>query len=202
MSQIDDALIHQIVQRVLQQAAGLTQIPSASTVTPVAVPQPEPKPSPKSDAGRKLVAIGADHGGFELKELLKPLLAELGFEIKDVGTHSKDAVDYPDIAHAVAKLVGNGEAARGIVIDGAGIGSCVAANKVPGVRAGMAYDLSTAVNGREHNDTNVLTLGAGLIGAALAKQIVTTWLTTEHGGGRHAARVAKITAIEKQYLKS
>ena len=199
MPQIDDALIHQIVQRVLSQAAGLTQ----PSVTPSAThTAPQPAPAAKTDANRKLVAIGADHSGFELKELLKPLLAELGFEVKDVGTNSKDAVDYPDLAHAVAKLVGSGAAARGIVIDGAGIGSCVAANKVPGVRAGMAYDLSSANNGREHNDTNVLTLGAGLIGVALAKQIVKLWLTTEFGGGRHAARVAKITAIEKQYLKS
>jgi ribose 5-phosphate isomerase B len=146
--------------------------------------------------------IGSDHGGYELKELLKPQLAELGFEVKDVGTHGKEAVDYPDFAHQVARLVGRGEAWRGIVIDGAGIGSCIVANKVPGVRAGMAYDLSSAMNGREHNDTNVLTLGAGLIGTALAKQIVQTWLTTGFAGGRHAPRVAKITAVEKQYLKS
>ncbi len=205
MPQIDEALIHQIVQRVLSQALGLAQpsvTPSAApSAPPVEVPQQAPAAPPKADAGRKLVAIGADHGGFELKEQLKPLLAELGFEINDVGTHNKDAVDYPDIAHEVAKLVSNEVAGRGIVIDGAGIGSCIAANKVPGVRAGMAYDLSSANNGREHNDTNVLTLGAGLIGTALAKQIVKIWLATEFGGGRHAARVAKITAIEKQYSK-
>jgi ribose 5-phosphate isomerase B len=201
VAQIDDALIHQIVQRVLSQAAGLSQIPSAPSAAPVAVPQPAPSIIPKADAGRNLVAIGADHGGFDLKELLKPEITALGFEVTDCGTHGKDAVDYPDFAHAVAQLVGSGAAARGIVIDGAGIGSCIAANKVPGVRAGLAYDLSSANNGREHNDTNVLTLGAGLIGAALAKQIVKTWLTTPFAGGRHAARVAKITAIEKQYLK-
>ena len=202
VAQIDDALIHRIVQRVLSQAAGLSQSPTAPPAAPVAVPQPEPKASPKADAGRKLVAIGADHGGFELKELLKPEITALGFEVTDVGTHGKEAVDYPDFAHAVAQLVGSGAAVRGIVIDGAGIGSCIVANKVPGVRAGLAYDLSSANNGREHNDTNVLTLGAGLIGIALAKQIVKVWLTTPFAGGRHAARVAKITAIEKQYLKS
>jgi len=110
-------------------------------------------------------------------------------------------VDYPDIAHEVAKLVSSGKAWRGIIIDGAGIGSCIVANKVPGVRAGMAYDYSSAVNSREHNDTNVLTLGAGLIGVNLAKQIVKVWLSTEFGGGRHQPRINKIIAVEKQYLK-
>jgi ribose 5-phosphate isomerase B len=148
-----------------------------------------------------VVAIGADHGGFELKELLKPDLAALGFDVTDVGTTSKEAVDYPDFAHAVAMLVSSGKAWRGIIIDGAGIGSCIVANKVMGVRAGMAYDYSSAVNGREHNDTNVLTLGAGLIGVALAKTIVKTWLTTEFGGGRHARRVEKIVGYEKQHMK-
>ena len=111
------------------------------------------------------------------------------------------AADYPDFAHAVAQQVGSGSAWRGIMIDGAGIGSCIVANKVPGVRAGMAYDYSSAVNSREHNDTNVLTLGAGLIGTNLAKQIVKTWLTTEFAGGRHTPRVDKIKSVEKKYLK-
>lgn len=128
-------------------------------------------------------------------------LNTLGFEVDDVGTNSKDAVDYPDFAHAVAQLVGSGKAWRGIMIDGAGIGSCIVANKVPGVRAGMAYDYSSAANSREHNDTNVLTLGAGLIGVNLAKQIVKTWLTTEFAGGRHTPRVDKIKSVEKKYLK-
>jgi ribose 5-phosphate isomerase B len=119
----------------------------------------------------------------------------------DVGTGSKDAVDYPDFAHEVARLVASGKAWRGIMIDGAGIGSSMTANKVPGVRASLAYDVSSASNAREHNDANLLTLGAGLIGTNLAKQIMKTWLTTEFGGGRHAGRVNKIMAIEKQYLK-
>jgi len=184
--------IHQIVQRVLKRYAGLSQ----PDIPPAPAPQPEAKP-----AARKVVAIGADYGGFELKELLKPDLTALGFDIIDAGTHSKEAVDYPDFAHAVASLVSTGKAWRGIVIDGAGIGSCIVANKVPGVRAGMAYDYSSAVNSREHNDCNVLTLGAGLIGVNLAKQIVKVWLTTNFGGGRHEGRVNKITAVEKQYLK-
>ena len=145
--------------------------------------------------------LGADHGGFDLKENLRAYITELGFDVRDMGAYHKNPVDYPDFAHAVAKLVSTGKAWRGIMIDGAGIGSCIVANKVPGVRAGMAYDISSASNSREHNDTNVLTLGAGLIGTNLARQIVKTWLTTEFGGGRHAPRVDKIMAVEKQYLK-
>jgi len=150
---------------------------------------------------RKVVALGADHGGFELKEILKTTLNELGYDVRDMGAYNKGTVDYPDFAHEVARLVSIGKAWRGIMIDGAGIGSCIVANKVAGIRAGMAYDYSSAVNSREHNDTNVLTLGAGMIGNNLAKQIVKTWLATEFGGGRHSARIDKITAIEKQYLK-
>jgi ribose 5-phosphate isomerase B len=200
MSDISDLEIQQIVRRVLHQALGLNKPEPVNSSQPVQ-PQPAPTGEPKL-AGRRVVAIGADHGGFDLKELLKPDLISSGFDILDVGASSKEAVDYPDIAHEVARLVGTGKAFRGIVIDGAGIGSCIVANKVPGVRAGLAYDYSSAVNGREHNDTNVLTLGAGLIGAALARQVVKIWLATEFGGGRHSKRVDKIGAVEKLYLKS
>jgi len=193
MSEINDAEIHEIVQRVVSQALGSSARQSAPTVNAPAVETQSP--------GKKVVTIGADHGGYELKEALKPELRTLGFEVNDLGTNSRDAVDYPDFAHAVAQAVSSGKAWRGIMIDGAGIGSCIVANKVPGVRAGMAYDYSSAVNSREHNDTNVLTLGAGLIGVNLAKQIVKTWLTTEFGGGRHAGRVDKIKSVEKKYLK-
>lgn len=199
MSTIDDAEIHLIVQRVLKQVLGQSQ-PVAAPVTPA--PPAETVPAQGAPAqAKKVVAIGSDHGGYELKEILKTTLNELGFDVRDVGAYNKGAVDYPDFAHEVARLVSVGKAWRGIMIDGAGIGSCIVANKVPGVRAGMAYDYSSAVNSREHNDTNVLTLGAGLIGVNLAKQIVNVWLTTEFGGGRHAGRVDKITAVEKQYLK-
>ncbi len=182
------------------------QAPSGSGAPAPAAPAaaPDAKPASQAEAkptGAKVVAIGADHGGFELKENLRAYIAELGFDVRDMGTYNKNPVDYPEFAHAVAKLVGTGKAWRGIVIDGAGIGSCMVANKVPGVRAGLAYDLSSANNSREHNDANVLTLGAGLIGVNLARQIVKTWLTTEFGGGRHAPRVEKIMAVEKQYLK-
>jgi len=199
MSTIDDAEIHLIVQRVLKQVLGQSQ-PVAAPVTPA--PPAETVPAQGAPAqAKKVVAIGSDHGGYELKEILKTTLNELGFDVRDVGAYNKGAVDYPDFAHEVARLVSVGKAWRGIMIDGAGISSCIVANKVPGVRAGMAYDYSSAVNSREHNDTNVLTLGAGLIGVNLAKQIVKVWLTTEFGGGRHAGRVEKITAVEKQYLK-
>jgi ribose 5-phosphate isomerase B len=152
-------------------------------------------------AGKKLVALGADHGGYGLKEQLKKVVEGAGFGLIDCGTDSPAAVDYPDYAYAVARLVADGRAWRGIVIDGAGIGSCMAANKVPGVRAAMCYDQATAVNSREHNNANVLTLGAGLIGPTLAQQIVQVWLATEFGGGRHARRVDKIDALDRRYSK-
>jgi ribose 5-phosphate isomerase B len=192
MTNISDSEIHEIVQRVLGQVLGSPERKPVSSA---------PASTQPGHPAKKVVAIGADHGGYELKEALKPELDALGFDIQDVGTNSRDAVDYPDFAHAVAQAVGTGKAWRGIMIDGAGIGSCIVANKVPGVRAGMAYDYSSAVNSREHNDTNVLTLGAGLIGVNLAKQIVKTWLATEFGGGRHTPRLDKIKSVERQYLK-
>jgi ribose 5-phosphate isomerase B len=191
---VPDEEIHQIVQRVLTQAMGLK--PAAGTDAPAVQPVPPPPPAPA-----RIVAIGADHGGFELKEILKKDLSEGGYEIIDVGTTSKEAVDYPDYAHEVARLVGTGKAWRGVMIDGAGIGSCMVANKVPGVRAAMAYDHASASNSREHNDANVLTLGAGLIGVNLAIQILKVWLTTEFGGGRHQKRIDKLTAVDQQYRK-
>ena len=147
------------------------------------------------------VALGADHGGYALKENLKAFLGELGYAVTDLGTTSSEAVDYPDFAYAVAKAVADGGAWRGIMVDGAGIGSAMVANKVPGVRASMCYDVSSASNAREHNDANVLTLGGQLLGPALARQIVKTWLATAFGGGRHARRIEKITAVEGRYLK-
>lgn len=193
--------IRQIVQRVLNRYMGLAQQTPPAETSPHLPETPPTTEAGPAAAARKVVAVGADHGGFELKEILKADLAAQGFEVIDTGTNSKEAVDYPDFAHEVAKLVSTGKAWRGIVIDGAGIGSCIVANKVPGVRAGMAYDYSSAVNSREHNDANVLTLGAGLIGVNLAKQIVNVWLATNFGGGRHERRVNKIAAVEKQYLK-
>ena len=146
------------------------------------------------------VAIGADHGGFQLKEKLIAHLRDQGVAVEDCGTSGRDPVDYPDFAHAVASRVAAGTSECGIVIDGAGIGSSITANKVPGVRAALCYDISSARNSREHNHANVLTLGAGLIGEGLARQIVDTWLETPWGPGRHAKRVEKIGEVERMYL--
>jgi ribose 5-phosphate isomerase B len=152
-----------------------------------------------SEDGGNAVAIGCDHGGFRLKELLRKHLEGAGLIVVDCGTSSTESVDYPDFAHAVAKEVASGRCCAGIIVDGAGIGSAMVANKVPGVRAALCYDLSSARNSREHNHANVLTLGAGLIGDNLARQIVDEWLATDWGPGRHADRVAKITAVERLY---
>ena len=151
----------------------------------------------RSGAGARSIAVGADHGGFGLKETLRNYLEERGFVIDDCGAYDTEAVDYPDFAAAVARKVASGACDVGIVVDGAGLGSCMAANKVAGVRAAMCYDISSARNSREHNHANVLTLGAGLIGANLARQIVDAWLATEWGPGRHAQRVDKITRLEQ-----
>jgi ribose 5-phosphate isomerase B len=199
---------------------GKLPVPASALVTPLArdtardrrvelVAQPAERPAAAAPSGRGastfaqpgVVALGADHGGFALKQDLKAYVAELGYQVIDCGTHSTAAVDYPDVAYAVAQLVASGHAWRGIMVDGAGIGSCMAANKVPGIRAAMCYDHATAVNSRQHNDANVLTLGGTLIGSNLARQIVQVWLETSFGGERHARRVDKITAIERRYAK-
>lgn len=152
-----------------------------------------------ASARTKIIAVGADHGGFEMKETLRRLLADEGYQARDFGTHSTDAVDYPDIAHAVASAVAAREADLGIVIDGAGVGSAMTANKVPGVRAAACYTVAVAKNSREHNDANVLTLGSKTITADEMREIVQAWLTTEISEDRHRKRVAKIEAIERQY---
>ncbi|HZH90441.1 MAG TPA: RpiB/LacA/LacB family sugar-phosphate isomerase [Pyrinomonadaceae bacterium] len=147
----------------------------------------------------KSVGVGADHGGYPLKEELKIYLAELGHRVRDFGTNSTDAVDYPDFAHAVARAVSDGECDLGIVIDGAGVGSAMTANKVPGVRAAACYSVKVAVNSREHNDANVLTLGSATVTPAEMREIVAAWLSTEITEDRHRKRVAKIVAVERQY---
>ena len=195
MSTLSDAELNAIVETIVHRTLHGQE---ARRIDP---PQPVPQESSKPGVS-KIVALGADHGGFKMKQMLASHLSEAGYQLIDCGTNSTESVDYPDLALAVAEKVSSGEAWRGILIDGAGIGSCMAANKVPGIRAAMCYDHATAVNSREHNDANVLTLGAGLIGDALAQQIVDTWLKTEFGGGRHARRVDKIMAIEKKNLKT
>jgi len=157
--------------------------------------------SAPDDNGRR-IAIGADHGGFELKQAIKAQLVEAGWTVDDCGTDSTEACDYPKFAHAVARRVGTGKCTVGIMIDGAGIGSAMVANKIPHVRAAACYDLSTARNSREHNRANVLTLGAGLTGPSLAWQIVQEWLSTPWGGDRHLRRVALINEIEDLYVRT
>lgn len=143
------------------------------------------------------VAIGADHGGFRLKESLKPMIEQLGWEVVDVGCDSAESVDYPVFAARVADRVASGEARFGIMVDGAGIGSAMVANKIPGVRAALCYDLTTARNAREHNNANVLTLGGVLVGQLLAGDIVRAFLRTPFAGGRHERRVAMIDALDR-----
>jgi len=149
----------------------------------------------------KTVAIGADHGGFRLKEALKPVLTELGLEVRDVGVYEEKPADYPDLALKVGELVASGAVSRGIVIDGAGIGSSMAANKIPGIRAALCYDKASARNSREHNDSNVLTLGARLLTETQAEEVLRTWIATRFAGGRHQARVDKIMAIERKFAR-
>jgi ribose 5-phosphate isomerase B len=158
----------------------------------------EEMPAPPPE---RVIVLGADHGGYRLKEVLKPVLAGLGLEVRDVGVDGETPVDYPDIALQVAELVASGAATRGILIDGAGIGSAIAANKIPGIRAALCYDKASARNSREHNDSNVLALGARLLTASQAEDVLRTWIGTPFAGGRHEARVRKIRDIEQRYLK-
>lgn len=149
----------------------------------------------------KLIAVGADHGGFQMKEDLKLFLNELGHRVQDFGTDSEEAVDYPDFAHAVARAVSNGTSDVGIIIDGAGVGSAMTANKVPGVRAAACYSVAVARNSREHNGANVLSLGSKTINSREMREIVGAWLTTDLTEDRHKKRVAKIDAVQKQYQR-
>ncbi len=148
------------------------------------------------------VIIASDHGGFELKQLLVPFLQELGHEVHDYGTHSKDPVDYPDFALLVACAIKKNPDAVGIMIDGAGTGSAITANKVPGVRAAACYDPFTARNSREHNNANVLTLGSRVTGSELVKEIVRTWLSASFQGERHLRRAEKMLAVERCFMKA
>ncbi|MGC1203197.1 MAG: ribose 5-phosphate isomerase B [Candidatus Acidiferrales bacterium] len=160
------------------------------------------QPRMASVAPSRVVAVGSDHGGFDLKEQLRSHLQEWGYTPLDLGTFTRDAVDYPDFAEAVANAVVRGDAWRGVVIDSAGIGSSIAANKVPGARAALCYDRATARNSREHNDANLLSLGARLIPAETAREILAVWLKTPFAGGRHEKRVDKIRAIEGRHSKA
>jgi len=146
---------------------------------------------------RKTIAIGSDHGGYRLKETLKVHLRDQEYDVNDCGTFGEKSIDYPDIAMVVAQKVSDRGVQFGIIVDGAGIGSAMVANKFPGVRAALCYDLSSAKNSREHNDANILTLGAGLIGVDLAKQIVDIFLSHECTVERHLNRVKKIDFLDQ-----
>ncbi len=144
------------------------------------------------------IAVGSDHAGFELKEHIKGILPAGDYEVTDVGTNSPESVDYPDFGFEVARRVAAGEADRGILICGTGIGMSIAANKVKGIRAALVNDLYTAAQSRRHNDANVLVLGGRVIGKGLAEEIVKTWLSTAFEGARHLGRIGKIEDFEKK----
>lgn len=144
---------------------------------------------------RTTVAIGSDHAGFDLKQVLAAYLAELGYEVLDLGTSGPESVDYPDFGKAVAKAVAAEKARFGVLVCGTGIGISIAANRNPQVRAALCHDHMTAELSRRHNDANILALGSRIIGVEVAKDCLRTFLTTPFDGGRHAGRVEKLSAI-------
>ena len=147
------------------------------------------------------IAIGSDHGGFQLKEVIKDFLTQEKYDFLDFGTDSEASVDYPDFALKVAEAVAAGSCSKGILICGTGIGVGIVANKVPGIRAALCHETFSARASRQHNDANVLTLGERVIGRGVALEIVQTWLTTDFAGGRHSCRVEKIREVEMKYSK-
>lgn len=186
---MDQSRIERIVEGVMNQADAIVKAPANEV----------PMSSATEKKGTvKKIAIGADHGGFALKECLVKFLEEKGYRVADQGTFSTAAVDYPDFAEKVARAVASGDCDRGIMIDSLGMASAMAANKVRGIRAAMCHDLTTARSSREHNAANVLTLGGKIIEPSLAAEMVSLWLTTDFAGGRHWPRVNKIMALERQ----
>ncbi|NLK09193.1 MAG: ribose 5-phosphate isomerase B [Firmicutes bacterium] len=149
-----------------------------------------------------MLAIGSDHAAFTFKEEIKAYLTEKGIQFKDFGCHSEERTDYPIYAEKVANAIVNGECQRGLLFCGTGIGISLAANKVPGIRAAVCSNCYTAAMSRQHNDANILAIGARVVGIDLAKRIIDTWLESEFEGGRHHDRVELITAIEVKHLKN
>jgi len=147
------------------------------------------------------IAIGSDHAGFRLKEFVKKLLQEKGFEVIDVGTYSEERCHYPEYAKKVAQMVSNGEVPRGILVCGSGIGMSIVANKFKGVRAALCHNIYSAKFSRLHNDSNVLCLGGRVTGEDLTREIVETWLNTPFEGGRHSERLGIISQIEEENFK-
>ena len=192
MATPDEAEIRKLVRESVDRVLGAEAPAGAPAATAAG------RAAAATGRSAKRVAIGADHGGFPLKEILKRAIADdLGWEVHDCGTFSTEAVDYPDYAAAVAREVASGRCARGIVVDAAGIGSTMAANKVPGVRCALCHDDATAVNAREHNDANVMALGARVVNRGLATRLARLFLVTPFAGGRHERRVQKIMALER-----
>ena len=190
-------LVREAVERALAPASGseASGVPSGAPSRPV----PAPKALSATSAAPRRVAIGSDHGGFALKEILRRAIAEeTDWDVHDCGTHSADAVDYPDFAAAVAREVASGRCALGVVVDAAGIGSAMAANKVPGARCAACHDDATVLNSREHNDANILSLGARVVHRGTATRMVKLFLSTPFAGGRHERRVQKIMALEQR----
>lgn len=182
----EEVLVAQVLKTLKDQGIQIEEQSSAALKTPA----------------KNKVACGSDHGGFALKEILIPHLRKEHYEVIDLGTFNEEAVDYPDFAQKVAEYVSQGHCSRGIIIDGAGIGSCMTANKVVGVRAAHCHNIFEARNAREHNNSNVLSLGGRVIGTEFAKAIVMAWLETDFAGGRHQKRVDKIMAVEQKYSRS
>lgn len=185
--------------RDIAESHGVKLVEKSLVHTSVAADTPLQKPADARIHGP--VAFGSDHGGFQLKEALKKHAETLGYAVLDLGTHSEDPCDYPDYAYAVARAVASGQAWRGVMVDGAGIGSCVVANKVPGIRAACCHNEFVARNAREHNDTNVLTLGSRVTGSEVCKEILRIWLEAWFSGGRHKGRVDKISDLERTLSK-
>ncbi|MDQ7820508.1 MAG: ribose 5-phosphate isomerase B [Armatimonadota bacterium] len=148
------------------------------------------------------IAVASDHAGYRLKEEIKLLLREMGHEVRDFGTHSDDPVDYPDFVVPAAEAVSRGECDRGIVVGGSGNGEAIVANKVPGIRAALCHDTTTARLSRAHNDANVLALGQRITGSEVVRDIVRVWLQTPFEGGRHQRRLEKIAAVESRWSRA
>ena len=177
------------------KAQGLTFVTGSGASAPTPADPVRPPSAPV-----KTLAVGCDHGGFDIKDALVAHAASLGWTVTDVGTHSTDSVDYPDFAYAVARLVHLGRVQYGLMIDGVGVGSAMVANKVPGVRAALCPDVFSAYNAKAHNDANMLTLGSRTMGVEVCKRVLAEFLAVPFEGGRHAKRVAKILDVEARFL--
>ncbi len=198
------------IRQALSEGRTTLEHPANAIVTPLArevaqssgcelVVAEQPVHYPRSEIGNRSCAIGSDHGGFELKSILVDFLGELDWQVLDVGTNSARRCDYPDFAYAVSRAVSDGRTALGIMIDGAGVGSAIVCNKVPGIRAAPAATEFVAWNSRAHNNCNVLTLGSRVCGVEVCKRIVRTFLATPFEGGRHEGRVGKIDDVERRF---